>query len=151
MVKHMTRWRVAAVASTAALFGALLLTMGVPATAASTSGCTAESPAQGGYLSQCDFVASGSVVDYKVSKLGAGSYAEIVDLGAPSSTTTGDPCAGSTGASSPTQVSTDGSGSYQLAHPGDCVGVDVQGTGKITAISRPSCPGNPRRRCRARR
>jgi hypothetical protein len=152
VVKRVTRWVIAAAVSTAALVGALLLATGGAATAASTPGCTAESPAHGSYTSQCDFVAGGIGVNYKVSKLGAGSFAEIEDLGAPNPTTTGDPCATSPTASTPTQIFTDGSGTFSLAHSGNCVAVDVQGTGKITASSPgTSCPGRvTARRCRVR-
>jgi hypothetical protein len=137
---------IGAVASAAALFGVLLLATGGAASAASSPGCTAESPAQGNYTSQCGFVSAGGNVNYKVSKLGAGSFADVVDFGPP----VGTVC--STTPVKSTQVATDGSGTFQLVHPGDCVGVDIQGTGKITASApSTSCPGrNIARRCRVR-
>jgi hypothetical protein len=145
MVKRLTRLAIAAAASAAILVGVLVLTTGVAATAVVSSGCTAESPAQGGNSAQCEFGASGGSVSYKASKFTTGSSGEIVDLGAP---------CGTTGTSATTPISMDGSGTVQLAHAGDCVDVSVlTGTGKIAATSSTFICGNRRavRRCRQRR
>lgn len=145
LVKRMARWVITVAASAAALFGALLLTTGGAANAASNSGCTAESPAQGSSATQCYFVATGSYVDYKVSKLAAGSSADVIDLGP----FTGTDCSGNSAVGS-TTITADGSGSYRLSMPDDCVAIDVVGTGKITATSStPKC--GTVRRCRVRR
>jgi chitodextrinase len=55
LVKRMTRWAIALVAIASALSGVSLLAATGAATAASDSGCAAESPVQGSHANQCDF------------------------------------------------------------------------------------------------